>query len=349
MIRPYIMSPELITAIKERIALGRSREEIESEVVATGYTSEQFAKAYEAATLPGTTTPVSSNLAPGTGYYARTISGTLISIKDLLSAAFTLAWQEKALFLKLTAGVALLSVGIGAIIILGSALFPLSDELAPLVVGGSTFLAALVVFTTAPMILIRAVLKRKEGQLLRVHTEWTLRHLLEIGLYVLISMVLVLTGLILFIIPGLILSIYLSLALFFYLDGKSSVLDALVQATASVYGRFWAIFGRLFILGLVVGALSQLAMVLSMVTFILAPLVMVLVMLASYHIQYCGMVVLYESVTAIPVAESLPIKETTLRTLYKVVGIVGSLVLIVVCVALVTVFSQYFDPATLFS
>ena len=152
------MSPELITAIKERIALGRSREEIEAEVVATGYTTEQFAAAYAAATTPSSAT-TTSGLAPDTTYYARTTPGTLISTGDLVGKMWDLMKEQKGILGK-TIGVSFLILL--AVAALGALLFfvvgEASSSLAWLVLG---YFILMVGYSFLYAGMIRALLRRQ--------------------------------------------------------------------------------------------------------------------------------------------------------------------------------------------
>lgn len=320
MIRPYIMSPELITAIKERIALGRSRAEIEAEVVATGYTTEQYAAAYEAATaLP--TVPVAPGLVPDTTYYARTTPGTLIATGDLVGQMWDLMKEQKGILGK-TIGVALLmALGVA---LLGGVVFLALGEEAPLfgmfVVGYFVLMTGYGLLYTA---MLRAVLRRGTPLTYAEHLMWTLRHFLTLCIVGFMVMGTIVMGYLFLLIPGLMLLIYLSMSVNFVIDERASGLDALVLSTKYIYGRFWPIFIRLFIVGLVIGLISFVMMMLGFFTLFLAPIAFVAAMFVSYYGMGCAWVILYESLLRAGPVKPLPISDSTLRGIYLVAGIVG--------------------------
>lgn len=338
------MTPELIAAITQRIALGRTKDEIKSEILSTGYTETVFEEAYQSAVSTKEVVP-STSFKPSTNVYARATTGTLISFQALFSATWKLAWQEKMVFLKLTAvnlliGIVavLLAVAFGA---LGIDYLDLSDNLVITAIVLAVIFG-LAIITCSQMILMRALLKRQAKESLTSHIQWTLKHVVGLSVVSFLTIAIILSGFVFFIVPGVMLTVYLFLSVFFYLDGKAGAVDSLVMTTAHIYGRFWGMVGRILLLGMVVSVITQVAMMLSLFTLFLAPVVMGVVVLFAYYVQYCGYVVLYESIVSAGVIKPLPFQESTLRTTYLVIGVIG---LIGICVLLgLLVFSWFTLP-----
>jgi hypothetical protein len=312
------MSPELISAIKERIALGRTKEEIESEVVATGYSAEQFAQAYEAATGPA---PVATNLSPDTSDYAQASTTTLIGIGDLVGKMWDLMLKEWRILGK-TVGVSILYTI--AIVAAGFGSFFLLGDIVP---GFSIFiLFYLILFTGYGLLYVlitRALLRRGSSDRYITHLKWIIRQ--SIALFTLGFTVIsvIFTGYLFLIIPGLMLALYLSMTINFAVDERARGLDALVLSTRYVYGRFWPVFARFFVTGLVVGLLSMVLIIVGVVTIVLFPFAFLMATWFSYYGMACAWVLLYESLLQAGPAKPLPVSDKTLRNIYLVAGIIG--------------------------
>jgi hypothetical protein len=313
------MSPELITAIKERIALGRSREEIEAEVVATGYTPEQFSAAYEAATTPSST-QATSGLAPDTTYYARSTTGTLISTGDLVGQTWDLMKAEKGAFGAFV-GFSLVAL-LGILVVCGGLFFVLGDDSF-----FGSIIAAYILFIISSGILygalFRALLRRQNPAAFSSHVTWTLKNLLPLYIAGFMAIGAIYTGFVLLLVPGLMLAIYLSMAGLFIFDERARGLDALILSTKYIYGRFWPIFVRFFIVNLVLGLIYFAIIMIGAFTVFLLPIAIPLAIFAMYFGQVCAWVILYESLLKVGPVKTLPVSEGTLRITYTIIGSIG--------------------------
>ena len=312
------MSPELISAIKERIALGRTKEEIESEVVATGYTAEQFASAYEVATQP---VGAATNLTPDTTYYPRAATSTLISISDLVGKMWDLMMQEWPILGK-TVGVSILYT-IAVVASGAGAYFLLGDTVPGLAVFIFCYFILFTGYGLLYVVITKALLRRGAPDEYSTSLRWTTRHCISLFVLGLTVMGVIFTGYLFLLIPGLMLINYLSMTINFAVDERAHGLDALVLSTKYVYGRFWSIFVRLFVTGLIAGLLSALFIVVGVVTVVLFPFAILAAMWVSYYGMACAWVLLYESLLQAGPAKPLPVSDSTLRTIYLVAGVVG--------------------------
>lgn len=327
------MSPELIVAIRERIAAGHTKEQIRSEVVGIGYSENVFEEAYQVASEEDvtvedlnslvTTTKPKSPLFPSGG------SGSvseLISYGDFMSATWNLARQQFTLFLKIV-GLNILIVAIvfaGGFFAFGNLYFTNTAEngvyFVFLMLGAFT----LVVFwMLSSLVLIRSLLKRDNYESLMSHFIWSVRHSVGLVVTSLAMVAIIMLGYLLFIIPGLILIVYLFFALFFYLDERAYGIKSLVLSVKYSYGRFWSLVGRIILLSIAVYLVAFITGMLSVFTLILAPIFIVIAVLFSYYLTYCGYVVLYESILKAGVLKPLPVSDTTLDTTFKwITGII---------------------------
>ncbi|MEZ4195060.1 MAG: hypothetical protein R3B53_01535 [Candidatus Paceibacterota bacterium] len=317
------MSPELIIAIKERIEAGHSKEQIKAEVLEIGYTEPVFEEAYQTA-LADSPNDVIVRSSPSSGT-------ELISYGDFMRATWELAREQFAVFLKLC-GINLLIV----IVTVGALFVIFSQEiLVKMTRGEEEFLAWLTligvvwafIWLMSSFILIRALLKRNESMTLLSHFNWSIRHAIGLIVTSVVMVVLIMFGYVLLVVPGLMLVAYLYFTLFFYLDDRAYGVNSLVISTKYTYGRFWAVVGRIMLLSIVLYVITLAGTMLSMFTLILAPVFVVVVMLISYYLTYCGYVVLYESLLKSGVAKDLPMADTTLYVSYKWITIVITLLI----------------------
>ncbi|HET7099452.1 MAG TPA: hypothetical protein VFI61_04450 [Patescibacteria group bacterium] len=57
-------------------------------------------------------------------------------------------------------------------------------------------------------------------------------------------------GIILLVIPGIIFSVWFYFSKFIFMEGKTGIVDSLKKSKALIKGRFWKIFGRVFVFGI---------------------------------------------------------------------------------------------------
>jgi len=327
------MSPELERAVKERIELGHTKEQITAELQAAGYDNATIETVY--------TTIVSTVTADPTT--------ELIGYWQLVAGSVALLKQEwKLLLVSLGYGLGLL-LAVGLIVSTAFALL----ESAPLVSGMFTvaaLLAGLIGLCALMFGFKRALLMRRTQQPFLTHVQWVLPHILGLLLVSLYVQFAAATGYLLFIVPGIALTLYLSYAMLVRLTGTETGVMALVRSTELVYGRWWAVLGRtlfassFFLLGMVplfalmmyswlrvdfmyaatgFEAMSSPATVLIdiFIPLVLSLLFFAAAILVAFLLQ-CTMILLFESLqeTAVPVT---PEAETKLYFWMRVAVIVG--------------------------
>lgn len=76
------------------------------------------------------------------------------------------------------------------------------------------------------------------------------KNLWRFSLLAILTFFIVMGGLILLIIPGIIFGVWYSFSRFIFIEKSSDIKESLFKSKALVSGRFWKIFGRLFVFGL---------------------------------------------------------------------------------------------------
>ncbi len=254
----------------------------------------------------------------------------IISYKDLLKNSWSLVITEFPVFIK-----TLLFVVI-AFTLLSASLFLLSHEvfIGPQLSFWLTLLAlpivGMVIALLASFSLMRALVLRATEPLYRVHVKYVAKHLFGITLVSLYLTIFTQFGYSLFFVPGFVASIYLVFSSLLVVSGKYRGFDALSNSITLVYGRFFPVLGRFFVTNFVIFFLIASAFLL--VSFGLfgyfkwsnhfglavgdIPLFffgLILFIVGGYYWLTCALVILYESVQALPVAEALPIPKAKLE------------------------------------
>jgi hypothetical protein len=331
------MSPALIAAIEDRLQRGYSKDVIAEEVMASGYTAEQFAEAYNAA-QKGT---VSSG-------------NELISYSRLLREIWVVMWTEISVMLKMVL------LGVAAFVLISTSIFILAS------VSGidrqlSFFLTATIVpfigfiiSLVASLTLMRAILKRSEQRLFREHLYAVVKQIVPVTLVTLYLTIVTQVGYMLFIIPGIMATVYFLFATPLTVAGEARGFGALSASTALVYGRFWPTLSRFIVINLVilliVGAFfilggSLFGEVLEADTLIglwAFPFIFVAILIlcvAAFYATTCGLVILFESLQAVPSPRPLTIPRSTLETLFK--AVVGVVVVLLAAFAFIGGFTGY--------
>ncbi len=212
------MSPELITAIKERISAGQSKEEIINAVLAMGHSAEVCHAAYTLAThdlaAPGETKLIIS---------ARTLfknGWSFVEAHPLLAiiSAIPLVLE---VFLAAARKSTLGNTGMNLDVLLGIS-----------AVVGLVYVAALLVtlkLTTNPDVAFK------------VSEAWQFvkKHFLALCVIYLFSGLMILGGFTLLLLPGLAVMISITFAQYVHIHEGKKGLPALLRSSALVRGRFW--------------------------------------------------------------------------------------------------------------
>lgn len=348
------MSPELIIAIKERISAGHPKEQIKSEVLSTGYTESVFEEAYLVASEEDVTVedlnslvsaPDTHTVTPTAEVHNSAVTTALPSYSDFISTTWNLALNQFPVFLKIT-GVCILLFGI-----LGSLMFVLMGGMGNLsLFGNSTYLlfiaaalAAFFVIVLSFLVLIRALLRRHHNESLMTHFTWTLKNTWGLLVVSFVTVAVIMAGYIFFIIPGLMLVVYLFFTLFFYADGKSVGIRTMTMSTEYTYGRFWPIFSRVILLGVLIYVAMMVVGMISMLTVFLAPFFIFFFTIISYHLSYCGYVVLYESILRAGIIKPLPIKENSLKYIFIAISTIAIILVALLIGGLMFLSPYFFD------
>lgn len=127
---------------------------------------------------------------------------------------------------------------------------------------------------------------------------------------------LVLGGVFLFLLPGILFSVWFSFALFVLVGGGARGMNALAASRDLFRGRFWPVFGRLLLLGLLNGAVSWVPFVGGIASLALAPLFLL------------AQVLLYEELKTLPAPVPSPPQARRLWLAAAAAGWLGPCTLI---------------------
>lgn len=175
-------------------------------------------------------------------------SSKLISVSALITSSFGLAIQNFGLFIRLIL-IVLFSVGFFAALVTVGGL-SLST---PFIITLEVFFGAMTIVTCVAAVVglfgLMYALVNQEQRLGLYHSSRLAWPLLWSIVWVgILSQLIQSTGTVLFIVPMLIFSVYAGLAQYVVMNEEYRGLDALVRATHMVYGRFWAVLGRLLVI-----------------------------------------------------------------------------------------------------
>ncbi len=257
------MNPELLAAIKERVALGHSKEAIHAALEAAGYNREQIDAVYSEAQAAQAGTPIPLADGQVAGQFAPGTTAVLPAVWPLFKAGWSYMLGRLDL-------VALLAVPL--LVLLGSEL--LFSDVTPAVPAGLAVLAAvatalaLVGYMIGIAVLLRVVCVSEAEQLsISDALPWVRSHALGLLWVVGLTVLVILGGSMLFIIPGIIVSFYVYFAQYVYVVEDARGMSALLRSAQLVRDNWWALVWRLFLLvlcalllvlpvGLLVGAVS---------------------------------------------------------------------------------------------
>ena len=348
------MSPELQQAVKERVELDHSKEEITAELREAGYDDETISAVYqnvmddtESIEIEQQSDSISSN-------------NDLIGYQALVSESFTMAKNQIGLLFTSAlyiVGVFLLVVGL----LLASASLLTTY---PAAMFGANFIIGvfgIIGFLVLTFALQRGLLFRSEQISYLEHVKAMSPHVLGIILVSLYVQFAVSLGYLLLVLPGIALSVYLMYTIIVRIVGPETGVMTLVRSTELVYNRWWSVFFRLIFVSLTFilymiplflvvilvwggvnfansaasfGSLGSGTSLMNdmIIPFIFGLLFFLAIVAVSFLIQ-CAMIILYESLrdTAQPFTEK---GEGKLYFWMKVIVVLG---------IPATIFSSYID------
>ncbi len=301
------MTPELIAAIKDRIAVGRSKEEIQQEVMAVGYSEEAFLEAYQVAIINQS---VSSSEVGGYGddnayavpatYGVSGEGAVLIGYGDLFGRAWQLLLGQVSNLLKVGSIILVIGLAIGYFVFsLGANLsFGYYFLIIPILM-----IVSLPLFFILYFILTRALIARSQNLSLGQHTGWVFRHLWPLLVVTILTGLIVQIGFALLFIPGIIATIYLLFASLLVVDEKATAIEAMKLSVRLVKGRFFALLGRLLVVSFsLMAVVSTVIFALVFIFPFISLIGLPLFALTSYF-SLCALVALYESVRSLPLVK----------------------------------------------
>ncbi len=298
------MTPELIAAIKDRIAVGRSKEEIQQEVMAVGYSEASFLEAYQVAVMNQTTissevggSSVANAYATPTSYSASGEGAMLIGYGELFGRAWHLLLGQVQNLLKV--GLVILVIGLA----IGYFVFSLDTSLSfgyYFLIIPILMMVSLPLFILLYFVLTRALIARNLNLSLGQHTGWVFRHLWPLLVVTILTGLIIQIGFALLFIPGLIATIYLMFATLLVVNEKTTAIEAMKLSVRLVKGRFFALLGRLLVVNLPIIFIASIIMVFGM---LISPLFFLPLYALILYYGICVVVALYESVRSLPLVK----------------------------------------------
>jgi hypothetical protein len=256
------MSPELITAVKERLELGYTHERITEELRGAGYDDATISQAvaaaveHEGSVLQGETKN-ESYTAAGEGV-------RMIGFNELVRSAWAHTKQNWKLFFKY--GLVLLAIGAvfgGAVFLTGlqtasdlSAAGGFSSALMAMIVILILSIVAMFMAGIANFALIRNLLHPEES--FSSSFKSMLGRFWAVAFLIVLNALVIQGGHLLLILPGIALTIYLFLTTYVFVEEGKTGMAALIRSTELIYSRWWSVFGRLLyllLIGVLVGGL----------------------------------------------------------------------------------------------
>lgn len=323
------MPRELIEAVRDRVVRGYEKDVIAAEVLAVGYTREQFEAAYQAA------------------------GEVLISYQRLLRETWSLMKSEVGVMLRATL------LGVAVFVLVSTTIFILAS-LVGIDRQASFFLTAAVVPIIgvlvgfiASLTLMRAIVLRTSGQLFRTHLGYVIRHFTPLMLVTLYLTIITQVGYLLFFIPGIVATVYFLFATPLAVAGEATGFKALSASIRLVHGRFLATFGRFLVINLVVVGCGLLLLLLGgglvatlltggmSVGYFAFPFIFVALLalaVAAFFATTCGLITLFESLKD-TAASAVLIHTEGWETAFKVT--VGIVVVLLAVTAFMAGFAGY--------
>lgn len=239
------MSPELQQAVKERVELGHSQEQITNELREAGYDDATIEAVYEA-TVAGESQPVVAT------------ETELPPALDLFKQAWKFAWSR----LDLVLIVALPTIIMDVVSVM--------SDLGWIPIGIPTVIGLIVGFIllVVVQIILQLVLaytafttQQYSAPTLSYSWKWAVQHLWPWLWISAISFFVAFGGLLLLIVPGVIVSVYIAFATYVFIDEEALGMSALQRSRELMIGSFWKILSRLMVFILILLGLSVVAVI----------------------------------------------------------------------------------------
>jgi hypothetical protein len=226
------MSPQLIEAVRERIMLGYTKEQVYSELKQAGYDDLTIEQAYQRAGAPQAAQPISASTMPPQEEQAATPGGAvtqsvrqLSSFGQMFSGSFRYVWGRKDLLL---------------LIMIPTILSVLLSEVVP----GIELLLALVNMVMYSMALYVLAMLDVRSVSVGEAWQWIYRNFSKYLWVAVLSAVVVMGGMMLLVVPGIIVSIMIAFSVFVLMREGVRGMAALRRSRSLVQGYWWAVFGR---------------------------------------------------------------------------------------------------------
>lgn len=201
--------------------------------------------------------------------------------------------------------------------------------------------------------LMRAIMKRAEGQLFRTHVVFVVRHFVPLMVVTLYLTIVTQVGYALFFLPGVAATIYFLFATPLTVAGEERGFRALSASVALVHGRFFPVLGRFLVVNLAVLGIALLIFLLgsgavalsfvggTVVDFVVFPFIFVAILalaIGTFFAATCGLITLFESLQATKSAAA-PVNRQSLETFFRIV--VGIVVALLAVLAFILGFAGY--------
>ncbi len=219
----------------------------------------------------------------------------LRSVSDLLKDAwmiFAAGWTKFLLYFLLTLVAIITTIAVITLLVLATTATNSAIAITVAIIIG-ILLAVVIfsVFTLASNKLVYSIAE-KNGEGIKAALLYGYKNFGTYILVMLASAILIIVGLVLLFIPGIIVGVFLSLvAPVFILEGNHK-LNALKRSRELVRGHFWPVFGRLFLLSLISGAISLIVQIdpkMTTLTLFLG----IIATIANFILTYYGIAYVY--------------------------------------------------------
>ncbi|MCA9359137.1 hypothetical protein KC926_02940 [Candidatus Kaiserbacteria bacterium] len=260
------MSPELIAAVKERIEIGHSKESIENELKAAGYSEEAIKQVFVAIDTESSLGASVVEEGQGAADFSAEKSAapttkelTLPKAIDLISSGFNFAIKQTSLILWLFVPFTIVSVFDYLSKVnqeAGSAFFQVS--------AGAFSIFAAILYLLASCAVLYTVSNPDREVSVAESFSWAKQNVFGYFWVVILSMMVVLGGAIIFIVPAIIVSISMYFAQYVFASEGLKGMDALRRSRELVRDDWWRVAYKLstvlmigllifFTIGIVIG------------------------------------------------------------------------------------------------
>lgn len=242
------MDEDRINEVLQQLREGADKETIAGSLRAYGHSEEEVDTILSEATrrVDG----------EGVSQQEVAVEESLVSFTELVSASFSDARARlklAATLLVVFLGITLLGVvGMFALVTIAAMAAPASAGAAVIfgILGIAYFVLLMVAYIAAGVALIRVAVQHSESAGYWKSVQWGFRHIWPVVLIGLLLQLTTTTGYALLFIPGIALAIYTAFSYFVFVSEDFRGLNALLRSIDLVYGSWWAVFGRMLGLGL---------------------------------------------------------------------------------------------------